>query len=732
MTCRSRRTTDTHSTSTHYRLAPLCAPAIAIAGVMAIVLGAWTGPVAAQTSDGSEPIQLAITAQSTVVSADGVFVVELAVNRLAALTAADDDYKLTATVFDRLRTEGGVDLQPAVPIARFDAVSVADLERNRNGRLRIELPITAGNPDQPPAAGAVELADAGVYPITFDLTGPDGLVASNRTNLIRLPADKAGDVSQILGPVAVILAVTPDPPGEQSAENKSARGVPAGDQVDGAEPQLTVSQAVDVLADLPELPIAVLVESETVNQLSRRPNQAAALALALGDRPLFVGPAVELDPSALAEVGQGKIFSQAMEQTWAQARGIGLEPDTSVTVITRQLTAGGVEVLVDAGVTTAIDTSQSSTTNDVARVGEKELNLIRFEDDISSGFRVGDTASLTANRSLARLVLRYQTDRSPAVLRGDSAGVDQTNGLGVLLRWVDLLAGQGRARTELATDIEPTKVRRLAERPNQNLDVHRQLLDDIEQLLGSFTAMYDLQSQGNQPSGQTTPDDYRRDLRSALTLDLAPPERHRALLLFSEDLAGEIEVLALPVAQPVTMAASVGEVPVIIESRAAGPRRVMLQFRSDKVIVEQDQQLVLLDPGISSIDVKVQARTLGSSQLQMSVWTPDGRQVLASNQFQIRSTAVPGLGVLISIVAVALLIVWWVLDHRRRRRQAVVDLRVDETNNGHQDIHIFDVEVSVDKSRIPIAGPATNHSRRHPPPEPRSGPGRGLSKPTIK
>ncbi len=661
-----------------------------LAIAVVIVAGAWAGPVVAQISDGGEPIQLAITAQSTVVSADGVFVVELAVTRLAALSTADGSYKLTATVFDRLREEGGVDLQPAVPIARFNAVSVADLERNRNGRLRIELPITAGDPDQPQSDGAVELPDAGVYPITFDLTGPDGLVASNRTNLIRLPVDEAGNTSQILGPVAVILAVTPDP-----LDQQQAGGVPSDDgsdgfRVDSGQPELTVSQAVEVLADLPELPIAVLVEAQTVDQLSERPDQAAALALALGDRPLFVGPSVELDPSALAEVGQGRMFDQAMEQTWAQARGIGLEPDTTVTVITRQLTAGGVEVLVDAGITTAIDTSQSSTTNDIARIGEKQLNLIRFEDDISSGFRVGDTASLTANRSLARLVLRYQTDRSPAVLRGDSPGVDQTNGLGVLLRWVDLLAGQGRARTELATDITPTKVRRLAERPNQNLDVHRQLLDDIERLLGSFTAMYDLQNQGNQPAGQTTPDDYRRDLRSALTLDLAPQERRRALLLFSEDLAGEIEVLALPVAQPVTMAASVGEVPVIIESRAAGPRRVMLQFRSDKVIVEQDQQLVLLDPGISSIDVRVQARTLGSSQLQMSVWTPDGRQVLASNQFQIRSTAVPGVGVLISIVAVALLIVWWVLDHRRRRRQAVVDLR--HPSETDVDVELLDVK----------------------------------------
>ncbi len=640
---------------------------------LALCIG-WPATAAfAQTSNGVEPIQLAITAQSAVVPTEGTFVIELAVNRLSAVTAQEGEFKLTATVFDRLRDEDGVDLQPAVPIARYDTVAVTDLKRNRNGRLRVELPIMAVDPEgsdsgQADVEGAVALAEPGVYPVTLDLTGPDGAVASTRTNLIRLPVDDNGRISQILGPVAVILAVSPEPTGTGQDRDGQAQSATT-------DTKLTISQAVDVLAELPDLPIAVLLEADTLTRLAERPDQASALAAALGDRPLFVGPAVELDPSALAEVGQSHVFGQAMEQTWSQARGIGLQPDTSVTVITRQLTSGGVEALVDAGVTTAIDTSESSSTNDVVTVNNKRLKLIRFEDDISSGFRPGDTASLTANRSLARLVLRYQTDRSPAVLRGDSAGVDQTNGLGVLLRWIDRLDDQGRARTELATEIEPATARRLAERPNQNLDVHRQLLSDINQLLASFTAMYDLEGQDSQPAGQTTPNDYRRNLRSALTVDLTPQERHRALLLFSEELAGEIEVLALPVAQPVTMAASVGEVPVIIESRAAGPRRVMLQFRSDKVIVEQDRQLVLLDPGVSSIDVSVQARTLGASQLQMSVWTPDGEQILASNQFQIRSTAVPGLGVLISIVAVALLILWWVLDHRRRRRQNALDLR---------------------------------------------------------
>lgn len=723
MTWWSRRTTDTNSTS-RTRTTPVGVTVGRVGGAVAclvvasifaagLVVGGSVQLADAQATT-VEPVRLSISAQNSVVPANGSLLLWLAVdtgpveeNGVDVL----DQYQLRATIFEPLREEDGVDLQPAVPKARYDTISLSELPRNQNGRFRLELPVFPGadaiDDDSTGARrrapeGAVVLDEAGVYPVTVELSGPDGVVATTRTNLIRLPPQDAdGNVEQILGPVAFVLAITTSPATPTIAEPGLL------------ESELTVDKAVDVLTALPDLPIAVLVNIETIDELAADRQQAAALAAGVGDRPIFVSPAVDLDPSALAEVGQSHLFEQAMQQSWAKVRSVGLEPDTTVTVVSRQLTEQGVVALAEAGVTTAIDISQSSTTNDVARSGTHRVNLIRFDDDVSSRLRTGDTASASANRALARLVLRYQTDRSPAVLLGDSHGVDQANSLGVLLRWINRLAEQGLAETAVANDIRPNTFRRLAERPNQNLGAHQQLLDDVDRLLASFATMYDLSSsQGGgevddgggddrqpsaasgpggpsssadsqaqvqaQPKGQTTPNDYRRKLRSALALSQTPQERHRSLLLFSEDLAGEIEVLALPVVQPVTMAASVGEVPVIIESRAAGPRRVMLQFRSDKVLVEQDQQVVVVDPGVSSIDVKVQALTLGSSQLQISVWTPDGQQILASNQFQIRSTAVPGVGVLLSVLAVVLLVVWWYLDYQRRKRRVTAEHPVVE------------------------------------------------------
>ena len=44
-----------------------------------------------------------------------------------------------------------------------------------------------------------------------------------------------------------------------------------------------------------------------------------------------------------------------------------------------------------------------------------------------------------------------------------------------------------------------------------------------------------------------------------------------------------------------------------------------------------------------------------------------GNLELATARFEIRSTAIPGLGLLVSLSAVGLLGLWWVVDHRRRR-----------------------------------------------------------------
>ena len=78
-----------------------------------------------------------------------------------------------------------------------------------------------------------------------------------------------------------------------------------------------------------------------------------------------------------------------------------------------------------------------------------------------------------------------------------------------------------------------------------------------------------------------------------------------------------------------------------------------------------------VEPGTSSVDVNVEVRSLGLSPLEVSIWTPDGKQQLALTTFEVRSTAVPGLGLLLSAIGIVLLCSWWWVDNRRRSKERI-------------------------------------------------------------
>ena len=578
---------------------------------------------------GAEITGIRITAQSPFVAPNGSFVVEITIDG----TAVDpDDLELAVTVFDRIVSESEVESPPNRAYSRLEPVPLGDLTANEQSRYRLEIPIRSGDAvgDLP----RLHLPDAGVYPVTIELRSADGVVAASRTNLIRLAPNAAEEPDPLR--LATVLPVVP------------AEG-------------FTVSDAQQLLSTHPDLPVTVLLGDGVVSQLQDDPNLTAGFAEALGDRPLVATPAVDLDPSALAAIDRAELYHQAMNDMYQELTDLGLQPTTTITVISEQLTLDGARALIEFGVELVIDATSSPAPDGYLAVDGKRLPLIRYDEPISGVFGEPSSAVSQANDVLARLVVRSQSNRSPVVIGGSGMGSHPTQGLNVLFH---ALARGGAPQPVLLMDaVSSSFERRPAERAGQDLEPVAGLILDNEALLASYGGMFS--------DGGVTPAEYLVRLQSALSPRRNPQDRHRSLILFADELGRELEVLSLPDAQPVTMAAREGSIPLIVESRAAGPRLIMLHFRSDKVEVKQDSQLLVVEPGTSSIDVEVRARTLGSSQLEVSVWTPDGTRVLATSQFQIRSTAVPGLGLLISVAAVVFLIVWWSVDHRRARSRRV-------------------------------------------------------------
>ena len=61
----------------------------------------------------------------------------------------------------------------------------------------------------------------------------------------------------------------------------------------------------------------------------------------------------------------------------------------------------------------------------------------------------------------------------------------------------------------------------------------------------------------------------------------------------------------------------------------------------------------------TTIKVPVESRSSGVFPLDVSLWTPDGSQLLARDRDTVRSTAVSGVGIVLMAVAVVSLGLWW-------------------------------------------------------------------------
>ena len=75
-----------------------------------------------------------------------------------------------------------------------------------------------------------------------------------------------------------------------------------------------------------------------------------------------------------------------------------------------------------------------------------------------------------------------------------------------------------------------------------------------------------------------------------------------------------------------------------------------------------------LPPGTTTLDVPVRVRTSGAFTLDVEVTSPDESIVLDTSTFDIRSTAISGVGLVLSVGAGLFLAVWWAKHWRSARR----------------------------------------------------------------
>ncbi len=112
-----------------------------------------------------------------------------------------------------------------------------------------------------------------------------------------------------------------------------------------------------------------------------------------------------------------------------------------------------------------------------------------------------------------------------------------------------------------------------------------------------------------------------------------------------------------------------GTLPVTVTNANPFPVDVLVRLRSDRLAFpDGDVVAVTVDGDEARIDVPVEALATGSVPVFVELWTVDDQRRLDFRALNVRSTAISGVGLLLSVGALAVLVIWWARSWRRSRR----------------------------------------------------------------
>jgi hypothetical protein len=123
--------------------------------------------------------------------------------------------------------------------------------------------------------------------------------------------------------------------------------------------------------------------------------------------------------------------------------------------------------------------------------------------------------------------------------------------------------------------------------------------------------------------------------------------------------------------ETVTFTARQASIPITVLSSAPYPVNVIVTLASDKFTFPNGSTRQLtLDRPTTSVRVAAQARTSGDRlPIEVTLHTPNGQLLIAHTVLTVHSTAISFVGVALTVLAGAVLLVWWARTWRKARRK---------------------------------------------------------------
>jgi len=573
---------------------------------------------------------------------------QLAVRVLAPVT----------TRFEVVRTFSNPDPDPESGVLAFFEVTDLDAARVGSGEV-----VSVVMPDE--EIGQLLRRDPGALTVVIDLMSEDVVLDTLVTHFLvpaQSPTNGPGLGVAFVYDMRQPLAIQPDLRVSLSHES--------------------IAASLDFLEARTDTPISVRINAETLEALSADENSVGGTTFrsVLAQRQLLLEPWVDIDEEAWRAAGLPETVisgystgrtSVENELGISPTSIVSLDPDSTADTLSLLRSAGATSLLVSPDQITMADPSNDLHTP-VSLVDSNGVAITAIATDNSLRDTLsGPDPELAAQHAVVELALDSDQLRRSGAEVIDVTDLDPV-AFDVLLEGI--AASDNLYVTTLADAIALPVTRTsngtvaralLNSRKTPDLSSAAADLQVTKSTLDSYASMV--------PTSDAPIAPLRLLLRAAVSSDLQP----EGMSPFTETVFDAIDAgtrgIRVVEGDRVTLASRTADLPLLIRNEQTLPITVDLLLRSEKLrFPDGEHRIITLSPGDNHLTVRVEAPTSGDARVTTTLSSPDGRLELARGNVNVRSTAISGLGLTISIISLLILLSWWArtIFHARRSRSS--------------------------------------------------------------
>lgn len=627
-------------------------------------------PVGASAQTTSPPNQLRLVDQTAFVGPNGTFSVEVATGDLPASTTLNLVIHGEITSRSRLdRTIAGEQLGTALFSTPRQPITAGS-------STKLALPLA----EQWPAPdGGTVLTESGIYPVQIEAIDARGTrLNSITTHLLRLPS-----VTTPTTPLSVAATVIVDAPLEVSAD-----GTPRLSQNDLDRAR----QQFQLLSRAGSTPLTLAATPFVVQSVADS-GETSVRAVAPG-RQTLSRPYVAIDAGSLDAAGRDSTIGQEFDQGDTLVASIfETTPDRRTLVIDQTVTPSALNHFAQIGAQSIVLQSsqiRSSMVSDGPAVltnrfiVESENNTAfaaMANDDVASlRFLVTSDPILGAHHALAEVMMLHEEQPGPD--RGVALTIPAATDIGALAEFLDALADPTGVASGAPGNsvIQPVSLdglfTRTAIATNNRGPIVRSWTSEEPSDLGEYPLLLE-QSQWNLiglrsmlPNGPELVDPIERTVLASADLSLSSAARAGVLDNAAAQLQALTSAITLPADQKVTLTSSSGKIPLVITNALPVDAMVRITVRSPKLEFPEGTtyEIALAPSTTTRTDIEVTTKASGAFPLDVTITSAGGVLPVTGSRIDVRSTAISGFGLFLSIGAGVFLLIWWGRHFRHTRR----------------------------------------------------------------